>query len=292
MSRQRTNRRFEVIVVDSSSDRTAEIVREFPEVKLVKLEERTYSGAARNIGIAESKAPIVLFLDSDVIAERDWLEKMMTWHEREPKCAAVAGAILNGNPESTVSWASYITEFSEYVPVGKPHYRRVGVTANLSYKRWALETYGGFDNHLKQYVDTEFNCRLNAGGEKLLFVPTILVKHKHRTTLRAYLKHEIGRGRSALALRRRGYLPYSHVARARSLSLLVAGPAFLRLVYSSVARFARAGILPLRGMLPVLPVCILGWLAWTLGFVAESIRPTIRLSALKEERTQTQSIHT
>lgn len=273
---QQTDHTFEVIVVDSSSDHTADIVREFPQVKLVKLDKRTYSGAARNIGIAEASAPIIFFMDSDVIVEPRWIDKMLDWHALED-CALVSGAVLNGNPESIISWASYITEFTDYLPTGQPRYKQVGVTANLSCKRWALEKYNGFNPSLKQYVDTEFGCRLNNGGDKILFVPSILVKHKHRTTLRAYLKHEVARGRSAVAVRRCGYLPHSGVARYRSLCALLAGPVFVRLVYTTIGRIIRAGMLPAWQITAVAPVAVLGLMAWTMGFLAEGLCPKIKI---------------
>ena len=50
---QRTEQPFEVIVVTSGSDRTAEIVRErFPDVTLVELPHPALPGEARNAGLA------------------------------------------------------------------------------------------------------------------------------------------------------------------------------------------------------------------------------------------------
>jgi GT2 family glycosyltransferase len=279
------------IVVDSSTDGTAEVVRQYPRVRLVKLSKRAYSGAARNAGIAESSAPVVLFMDSDVIVEPNWVDKMLDWHDRE-ECAVVAGAVLNGNPESLVGWASYITEFSEYLPVGKPRYKLTGVTANFSCKRWALDKYNGFNPSLKQYVDTEFNCRLNSGGDKLLFVPTILAKHKHRSTLREYLRHEIGRGRSAVAVRRCGYLPYSRIARYRSLCVLLAGPVFVRMVCSTLGRFVRAGMVPLWQVATVMPISLLGSMAWTAGFLSEAVRPRIDLNEFGRQCSPAETVQT
>ena len=47
---------IEIIVVDSSTDGTAEFVEEkFPKVRLFKFRERKYCGDARNIGISEAK---------------------------------------------------------------------------------------------------------------------------------------------------------------------------------------------------------------------------------------------
>src|SRR2546430_17577638 len=55
---QRTAVPFDVIVVDSSLDQTPLIVKqEFPTVRLIHLESRTFAGAARNIGVRATQAP-------------------------------------------------------------------------------------------------------------------------------------------------------------------------------------------------------------------------------------------
>ena len=55
---------FEVVVADSSEDRTPEIIAErFPGVRLIHLAERAYPGTARNVGIRETRAPLVALID-------------------------------------------------------------------------------------------------------------------------------------------------------------------------------------------------------------------------------------
>lgn len=63
---QRTARNFEIILVDSSSDDTARMVRDhYPEVRLISSRFRLYCGDARNIGMAASRADLIAFLDAD-----------------------------------------------------------------------------------------------------------------------------------------------------------------------------------------------------------------------------------
>src|SRR5205807_8876883 len=73
---QRTSVEFEVIVVDSSSDKTALVVEhEFPSVRLIKLNARAFAGVARNVGIRTTKAPYCLMIDSDCVADADLIER-------------------------------------------------------------------------------------------------------------------------------------------------------------------------------------------------------------------------
>jgi glycosyltransferase involved in cell wall biosynthesis len=62
----------EVIVVDgNSTDRTREIVQQFP-VKLVLAPERDSYGVSRNVGVQESIGDVVMFMDADDYCENDW----------------------------------------------------------------------------------------------------------------------------------------------------------------------------------------------------------------------------
>ena len=73
---QQTSVTFDVIVVDSSSDQTAQIVEsEFPSVRLIHLNQRTFAGAARNVGMRATRAEFCLMIDSDCIAESDLIER-------------------------------------------------------------------------------------------------------------------------------------------------------------------------------------------------------------------------
>src|SRR5882672_7977001 len=106
----------EVIVVDSSSDGTAEIVaRRFPWVRLIACPTRRFPGDARNLGIGRARADLLAFTDADCIAERHWLETIIMAHRvrRDP---LIGGAIENGNPESRVGWAAYLLELSQWMP--------------------------------------------------------------------------------------------------------------------------------------------------------------------------------
>lgn len=62
--------KFEVIVVnDASTDKTAGIVREFPQVQLIDLQVNVGRYAARKMGAEAAKHPHVLFIDSRALAD-------------------------------------------------------------------------------------------------------------------------------------------------------------------------------------------------------------------------------
>src|SRR4030095_9425476 len=113
---QQTSVPYEVIVVDSSVDQTSDVVaREFPSVRLIHLEPRTFAGAAGKVGVRASRAPFCLMIDSDCIARPDLIERMILRH-REGEYAAVGGSLRNGTPRSLSGWTGYLLEFKELNP--------------------------------------------------------------------------------------------------------------------------------------------------------------------------------
>ena len=115
ITRQNFSGPYEIIVVDSSTDTTPKIIQKhFPQVTLIHLDKKTEPGTARNIGIKQSRGEIICLIDSDCIADPDWLSLLAAAHESD--YGAVGGAILNGNPENYIGWASYLAEFREFFP--------------------------------------------------------------------------------------------------------------------------------------------------------------------------------
>lgn len=180
----------DITVVDSSRDRTPEIVAEkYPDVALVHLGEKTDPGTARNIGIGKTRGEVIAFLDSDCVAAADWLERILAAHELPYN--VVGGAVRNGNePDDPVAWAGYFAEFREFIP--ERGRRETGhiPTCNISYKRKIFEEHGLFQGRYYPQEDLVYNHALSTRGEKILFDPAIQVHHHHRTGWKDFLAHQ------------------------------------------------------------------------------------------------------
>lgn len=69
---------FEIIVVDNNSqDGSAELVKQYPDVKLIERNINDGYAKGNNIGIKESSGEYIALINNDITLEPDWLKKMM-----------------------------------------------------------------------------------------------------------------------------------------------------------------------------------------------------------------------
>lgn len=250
---------IEVIVVDSSTDATPEIVRrKFHNVTLIHSYERKFCGDARNIGIARARADIVAFLDADCRARGDWVEEILKAHTGP--YPAIGGAIANANPDSYIGWAAYFTEFSQWMPASHPEWRNDIAGANMSYKKHLFEKYGPFIG--KTYCsDTEFHWRLIKDGIRLRFMPGICVYHRNISGLVGFLRHEFRHGRSFAGVRM-GYGGFSGADRWVYGAFSFFIPFWLLVKILARLIKNRVYLFPFIFSLPLL---FLGLVSWSLG---------------------------
>ena len=202
LENQSRKRGVEIIVIDSSTDGTAEFVREsFPKVKIFEFMERKYCGDARNAGIKKAKGEIIAFIDADCIADTSWVDEIIKAHSSPH--LAIGGAVANGTPERLIAWAAFFCEFSQWIPTGRRRYMKDCAGANISYKREVFDKVGVFIEGT-YCSDTNFHWRLEEVGHRLLFAPSILVYHRYLEDWKTYLTHEYEHGQSFARVRVEG----------------------------------------------------------------------------------------
>src|SRR5262249_11942598 len=264
--KQATSVVFDVTVVDSSIDRTAEIVgNEYPGVRLIRLSSRTFAGAARNIGVKATRGPYCMMIDSDCIAAPDLVNRVFNTLSHE--CySAVGGAIGNGTPHSWSGLLGYLLEFKEFLPSSPKRAVDGMATANITYRREVFEAMGGFDETMWLGEDILFNWRLTRAGYTIIFDPELGVTHLNRTGWRNVLTYQYNLGRMSAVARRKGGLPGN---------LLLRFPGLIALApLGRVARAARWLFECDRRLffkfVAISPMYLIASVIWSLGFFQEA----------------------
>jgi glycosyltransferase involved in cell wall biosynthesis len=150
---------YEVVVVDDgSTDDTPAVIAAAGgrgQVRGLRMSTNRGRGPARNAGIRAAAAPLVVFIDSDVLAPPDFLVRHLAMH------TAPRGPAVGRGPVVTIP--------APAVPARPPAIRHSPAyltTANASVPRQALLDAGLFDEAFPAYggEDVDLGLRLKARG--------------------------------------------------------------------------------------------------------------------------------
>jgi Glycosyl transferase family group 2 len=166
---------------------------------------------ARNEGARRGSAPWLLFLDADVHAPPDLLDRLFA-AEPGARTAVLAGAVVDepagaGAP-AAVRFAELKRSMSQEVTLGHGRWA-FAQTANCAVRRTAFEAVGGFRDDVRSGGDADLCWRLAAAGWELERRPGAAVVHRNRATVPALLGQRFRHGSGAgwLAREHPGAMP-------------------------------------------------------------------------------------
>lgn len=175
-----------VVVDDGSTDVTPRVLAARPSVDASRREPGGIS-AARNDALERARAPLVLFLDDDVIATPGLLDRHLAHHARRPEPNEALGGRVTWSPEVRVTRHMHWLENGgplfafNAIPDPEDVEWRHFCTANVSVKREFLGARP-FDEQLERYTDPELAYRLTARGLRLRYDPDALGHHLRTDT--------------------------------------------------------------------------------------------------------------
>ncbi|MEK6970137.1 MAG: glycosyltransferase [archaeon] len=185
---QQTTHPEEIIVVDDGSrDSTPQIAKSYSLVTLVS-QENQGPAHARNAGAQKALGDIILFIDSDCIAEKEWLEEMLRPFD-DANIVGVQGAYKTRQKALTARFDQLDIEYRYEGMKRKKKLDWIG-TYSAAYRKKIFIDEKGFDETFPRASgeDSEFSYRLAEKGMALKFAPNAIVYHTHPSSLMHYLR--------------------------------------------------------------------------------------------------------
>jgi glycosyltransferase involved in cell wall biosynthesis len=186
---------YEVIVVDNAStDDTRQVLeaksRQHPNLKSL-FQSKPGAAATRNAGVRAAAADIVLFIDNDILAEPDLIERHLEYHLQHSNAAAIGRVVT--------AWNDQIDPFLRYLyhrgiynpytiasgPIDFSYYH----TGNVSTPRVALLGAGVFNEEFLIYgmEDIELGYRLEKLGCRMVNGERARAVHQYFPTYEEFI---------------------------------------------------------------------------------------------------------
>jgi GT2 family glycosyltransferase len=199
-----TYRNWELLVIDNQSREPetleffAEISR-LPNVRILKYNAPFNFAKINNLGAAEARGDVLLFLNNDVeVVTPSWLEELLGF-ALQPEIGAVGAKLLL--PDGRIQHGGVVLGLSGGadhafygLPADHPGYFRLAMVARncsavtaacLMTRREVFEKVGGFDPVLHvAFNDVDLCLRILAAGYRVVWTPFAVLYHYESTTRR------------------------------------------------------------------------------------------------------------
>jgi GT2 family glycosyltransferase len=171
---------FEVVVVDdASTDATRRLLAGYGgRIRTVRQQANKGFSAACNAGAAVASGEYLVFLNSDVLPEADWLDALVRYAESHPRAAAVGSKLLF--PDGTIQHAGVVVCHdlhprhlyagfpADHPAVNKSRRFQIVTAASILLRRGPFEEAGGFDVAFRNgFEDADLCLRLDERGHEV-----------------------------------------------------------------------------------------------------------------------------
>ena len=227
-----------VVVVDGSSDGTAEFLRSLSSRGNLRIIEQSKRGqaAAINTGLRESRGELVLFLDDDILCGPTLVADHVKAGRIGKACLAFGPVLVapEGRDTLAVDWArTFCDDFFQFRVHESPEKGWYGcmASANSSLPRAVALAVGGLDDTFSRGNDVEFGFRLLQAGYRFVYLPSAVTHQIFNKTRNDVIEDARGEGTAEMCLSRK----FPALRTSSRFALLSAKPWWKRVAARGVA---------------------------------------------------------
>jgi glycosyltransferase involved in cell wall biosynthesis len=194
---------WEVVVVDSSTDRTLEIVHawagRFPDLRVLDASEKPGLNHARNRGAAAARGDFLVFCDGDDVVAPGWLEGLVA---AAPEADLVGGRqdLELLNDEVMLTWCPWRSSKCLVFAYGFLPY---APGANMGIWTEVAREIGWDEDFRFGASDAEFSWRVTLSGRRVGTAPEALLHRRLRPQIREVARQAYGYGTGGALLYRK-----------------------------------------------------------------------------------------
>ena len=183
---------YEVIVVsDKSTDNSVDIAKKY-KTKVIELSQNRGPAAARNKGSEEAQGEILLFLDSDVIINKDSLNLIIDKFQID-EINAIQGIYSHQPNYKCVATQFYQSYLCYYVWAENKKYVSTLVTGCFAVRKKIFNKLNGFDVNIENpsCEDEKFGYSLIENGYKIPILRNLQVVHRVNYGVIKFIKRRL-----------------------------------------------------------------------------------------------------
>ncbi|GAB2553365.1 glycosyltransferase family 2 protein [Spirosoma aerophilum] len=238
---------YEILYIDSSStDKTLDIVKSYPSIRVFKIEKNYNAAGARNIGAHEANGDYLIFLDGDMELQPEFLASRLLDSTGQPQYDYVSGDLMN-----------YFYENNTFKFINKAPY--FGILLNedktetvvgglFAIRKKTFQSVGGMNVSYKRCEDYDFGLRLAKRNILLKRLRGIFVNHHTVSYIDINRMKGMMRNGDFLYV---GLLNREHLLNPHFWKI------FIRYSYSCIGLFLCLCITPFLGLVGLLPYVLL-----------------------------------
>lgn len=253
---RQTTKPEEVVVVDSS-DTPQQFHLKNNRFSLVYRYAPQYSiPAARQMGLETTSHPLVLFLDDDCTAEKDWLKKMIELSTTYPHAVLIAGSLIHVPTKSIYAQIIRDIRKQRIRSAGFCGYLYFNIENCLIRKEFIKKHKIKFDEALFHEDFADFAIQIKKNGGEIVISDKSKIYHHERQSLLPFLRQRFKNSGNLIRLKRKWPAQEFHFFASRRSN-------YLNVLIAQVELFVAKG--EIRNCLKFVGIIILSVVTYELG---------------------------